>query len=81
MMFFLISLGNVTMFLYFYFDHLPSAYYANIICVTIIFLIQVYLQEKNSRKIFMMYREKEVMEEKSATILKLFPESLSIVNL
>jgi len=29
----------------------------------------------------MMYREKFEMEEKSATILKLFPESLSIVNL
>lgn len=27
-----------------------------------------------------MYREKQEMEEKSATILKLFPESLSIAN-
>ncbi|CDW84037.1 multi-sensor hybrid histidine kinase [Stylonychia lemnae] len=78
---FLITMINLTINLWRYFDNLPSDFYSTMVAISIIFSITVYIQELNSRKLFMMFREKQEMEEKSATILKLFPESLSIVNL
>ena len=41
----------------------------------------MYSIEQSSRKLFMMFKEKQKMEEKSANILKLFPESLAIVDI
>lgn len=59
-----------------------SAYfYLVLAAIFILFIVTLYCIEYGSRKLFSMYKDKQTMEEKSASILKLFPESLAIVNL
>ena len=63
-----------------HFGTIPSELLINLLASWMWLTVTVFTTERDSRLVFKMFHEMQKLEEKQSLVLKLFPESLAIVN-